>query len=117
MSVRAIDKSGDWTFGNSYLNYKTGQDEIVQNLKTRLLSWKTDCFFDMEAGVDWVNIIGSFNTLDYAKEQINQIILQTDGVVQINKLDVFLDSNRQLTIEADINTIYSTTFINYNIGA
>ena len=39
MSVRKIDKNGDWTFGQGLGNYIKNDDEISQNVITRLKSF------------------------------------------------------------------------------
>ena len=49
MRVRAIDKNGDWTFGHSRNNYKTGIEAVKQSVVTRIKSFKNDWFLDGEA--------------------------------------------------------------------
>ena len=46
MRVRAIDKNGDWTFGHSRNNYKTGIEAVKQSVVTRIKSFKNDWFLD-----------------------------------------------------------------------
>ena len=38
MRVRAIDKNGDWTFGHSRNNYKTGIEAVKQLVTTFCLT-------------------------------------------------------------------------------
>ena len=108
MATRAVDSVGNWQFGNSFTNYKTDLDELKQNIITSLKSWKGDCFFDLNAGVDWYNILGSYNQDDYLKENIINIVQNIDGVININDYNATLDENRNITINLIINTVYGT---------
>lgn len=108
MATRAVDSVGNWQFGNSFTNYKTDLDELKQNIITSLKSWKGDCFFDLDAGVDWYNILGSYNQDDYLKENIINIVQNIDGVININDYNATLDENRNITINLIINTVYGT---------
>ena len=108
MSVRAIDNNNDWLFGKGKQNYKTEQQEIIQNIKTSLQSWKNNCFFDLEAGVDWYNIIGSRNKNNYANSQILGVVMNVKGVIKINSINIINNTNsRSFSIEINIDTIYS----------
>lgn len=113
MSTRAINlDTWDWEFGQGLQNYKSEQNEIVQNILTTLKSWKDDCFFDLDYGISWGEILGSFNTSQLAKKDISTAILGVDGVERINDLQLLLNENRTLTITLNISTIYDTIQIN-----
>ncbi len=62
MHIRAIDSENDWQFGKGLQSYKYKNNAIMQNVKTRLLSFLNDCWFDMEAGIDWYRLLGTKNT-------------------------------------------------------
>lgn len=109
MSIRNLDNNHDWTFGLSKSNYVTENQEIALNLKTRILSFLGDCFFAVNEGIDW------FNLLDYRyqgrlENAVQEVIIQTPGVTGINSVDVLTDSNRQIRIPYDIQNIYSSSF-------
>lgn len=106
MVVRAIDENGDWQFGNGIANYKDKQEEIKQNIITTLRSWKNDCFFDMEAGVDWYNLMGSRGREEDLKNDIIKNIMSVNGVVNIINYESFLNENREININIRLNTIY-----------
>jgi hypothetical protein len=110
MRIRALDSNYDFTFGKGGNNYLQETDAIKQSIKTRLLSWKNDCFFDLEAGVDWLNRLGIRGQEELLKQEIRQIILQTQDVRAILELSAELSSNRVLTVEYEVQTIYSQTF-------
>lgn len=107
MTTRAIDNNGDWVFGNGILDYVSDLEEIKQNIITTLRSWKGDCFFDIDAGVDWYNYIGSFGRDNDLKKDIIKNICSVDGVINVEKYDAYLNSeNRKITIQVMVNTIY-----------
>ena len=107
MMIRALDANGDWTFGKGKSSYKRQQLALNQNLKTRLLEWKGDCFFDNEAGVDWKNRLAKADQASPLQEEIRVVILKTDGVAAVDNLDLVFDSiSRNLTISYTIQTIY-----------
>ena len=118
MRVRAIDGTNDWLFGKGQNDYKTGNDAIAQAIKTELQSILGNCFFALNDGIDWMNLLGSKN-LNLLQVAIAAKICTIDGVVSLNSLVVLLDDNRNAFIEWNVNTIYSqgvngnTTVNNY----
>lgn len=103
MIVRALDPIGDWTFGKGKNNYLRDDFAIGQNLITRVKSFLGDCFFDIRAGIDWFNLLGSKNqvALNLA---ISSVILKTEGITELTQLSVSLDSKRLLTIVYNVKT-------------
>lgn len=114
MTVRAINENGDWMFGRSMLDYKQDIDEIRQNIITSLKSWKGDCFFDLDAGVDWINYLGSYGNDKLLKQDIIRVVNGVEGVVNVEKYDAFIDEERKINIILYVNTIYG--FIEINTG-
>lgn len=110
MIMRALTPTGDWTFGAGLANYNTAEAAIEENLQTWLQSWVGNCWFALKDGVDWQNL------LDVGQEQnledsIRQNILQCYGIVAVNSLDVQFDPRtRHISIQADVQTIYSQSF-------
>ena len=109
MIIRAIDSNGDWTFGKGLSSYKKDLAGLSQNIKTRLLEWKGDCFFDNAAGVDWKTRLGKSSQLKPLIEEVRTVILKTDGVLQVINLDANLNSNRKLTISYSVKTVFGET--------
>jgi hypothetical protein len=110
MIIRQIDSTGDWTFGKGLSNYAALEQAINQNIKTRILSWLNDCFFALEEGIDWKSRldVGQQAALE---EEIRLMILQSYGVVGINSFEFTFDgTTRAISIEYDIQTIYSPSF-------
>ena len=107
MRVRALDLSGDWTFGQGSNNYLQNNAAIVQDIATRLRSVLGDCFFALSDGIDWFNLLGSFNLLGLSAA-VRTTILNTQNVTKLIAVNVNLDDNsRKVTMNYTVETIYS----------
>lgn len=107
MIVRALDGTHDWTFGKGKNDYLTFNKAIGQNIDTRLFSFLGDCYFDIQAGIDWFNLIGSKNVVGL-NLAVSAVILNTENVTGL--LQLLLDLNRQtrkLTIQYEVTTAYT----------
>lgn len=109
MSFRNLTESWDWVFGSGINSYATAENEILLNVKTRVLSFLGDCFFATDEGIDW------FNLLDYNKQaklenDVQNTIVNTDGVVNINSVDVSYGANRSIIISYNLDTIYTQAY-------
>lgn len=111
MIIRSLDSDGDWNFGHGLSDYLAGQDAIGLNIKTRILSWVGDCFFDTQAGIDWVNILGEKNTYDTLNLSLRKIILTSFGVTGITSLTAYL-VDRVFSGTYYVNTIFSNDYTN-----
>ena len=110
MIFRRLDINDDWTFGNGKGNFAMDQEAINLNIKTRLLSWKNDCFFSMNDFIDWNGLLSQRNS-DNIELAVKSVILQSYGVIGVNSVTVSYDSTtRTITITYDIDTIYGTAF-------
>lgn len=108
MIIRNIDENGDWTFGKGKSSYKRNALALNQHLKTKLLEWKGDCFFDNNAGIDWKNRLDKRSQIQPLLNEIRSLILKTDGVIAIISLNYdFNSDNRRLNLNYEIKTIYS----------
>lgn len=104
MRVRALDANGDWIWGTGRSNYLTNKAARAQNIKTRCLSWLGDCFFDLLAGIDWTNLLGTKNPylIDLS---LQTVIAATDGVISVHRDTFAVDSNRNLNAQYDVTLI------------
>jgi hypothetical protein len=103
--IRGLDENDDWIFGNGIQAYKVGNAAIAQNIKTRLREWVGDCFFNIEAGIDW------YNRMDIGQQEllvldIRLIILKTAQVIALEEFN-FKIVDRTLTIDFIVSTIFS----------
>lgn len=111
MNIRAIDANGDWQFGLGIESYLSGEAAIGENIKTRILSFLNNCFFDMGAGIDWFTFFGVPGQAQATLLSIQAVILQSYGVVKINSMILNLnDQTRVAVITFNINTIYSQNY-------
>lgn len=109
MTFRNLDSNHDWTFGSGRSNYVDKNQEIALNLQTRILSFLGDCFFAINEGIDW------FNLLDYRYQPrlelaVQEVIKNTPGVTAINSVDALIGANRKMTISYNIDTIYTQNY-------
>lgn len=110
MIFRGIDGDGDWQFGNGVGSYFKGARAVDANIRTRLLVFLGECFFALDAGVDWWNLLGGKNPQAQAGIilQCRTIIAASYGVVRINQVQAQLNTRtRRLTVTYDINTIFT----------
>jgi hypothetical protein len=110
MRIRALDDNHDWQFGSGLGSFCTGQAAIEENVQTRLLFFQNDFFAAMLDGIDWWNLLGTFNP---AAEQgillqVRNVIAQSFGVTSINSVDAEMDNaTRRLTVAYSANSIYT----------
>lgn len=108
MQIRINDKNGDWTFGTSQLSlYRDNGLAVSQAIKTRLLEWINDCFFNQTAGIDYRVRLGNKNQAKQLDTDIRKIITETEGVVTLTSYDSSLD-DRKLTVTFTFYHLYST---------
>jgi hypothetical protein len=111
MKVRRIDRNGDWTFGQGLSNYISRSEGVRQNVITRLKSFKNDWFLDVEANIDWYNILSNKNNEQTILREIERITLATEGVQTITNLEVVsVNNKREARIHLSFTTIYDTSF-------
>lgn len=109
ISCRAIDGTGDWTFGAGLNDYVTNLNEVAQDVGMNLRMFLGDCFFATDVGIDWFNLLGQVGpsaqlALNLA---INAAILNTAGVTGLKQTSLSV-SGRTLTIQYVVTTVYST---------
>lgn len=112
MIVRAIDINGDWLFGKGQNDYRTNNDAIAQNIKTRLSSFLGDCFFDTTSGIDWFNLLGGKDQL-VLNLAINAVILNTQDVTGVLQLFSNLSDARVFFVQYKVQTTYSQLSATY----
>lgn len=112
MIFRNLDSNHDWTFGSGLQNFINGDPAIGLNINTRLLSWVNDCFFDMAAGIDWLNLLGSLGQQNVLDINLRRVILQSYGVTGLVGFSVNLSQQRLFSASYIINTIFSQNYQN-----
>lgn len=110
MIMRNLTSDGDWTFGSGKQNYVARDEAIKLNIKTRILSWVNDCFFDMKAGIDWINRLGKKNQFNLLQQDLSTLILKSEGVSGLNSFQAYVE-NREFYATYNIVTSYSPSVI------
>jgi len=112
MRVSGLDKNNDWTFGLGKASYKVRSARVVQNMLTRIKSFKFDWFLDTTAHIDWLTILGNRDNQDIILRELARVILSTDGIVIIDRLEVRrIDTEtRKAFIDIEVTDVYSETY-------
>lgn len=113
MIIRAVDGTNDWQFGKGRNDYKGRGAALSQNIQQRLQSFLGDCFFAINDGIDWFNLLGSKNqvALELA---VRTTILNTVGVTGIVSLEIeYVSATRQINMTYVVNSIYTA---NLDVG-
>jgi hypothetical protein len=111
MRLRKLDENGDMVFGHGssdfYFNTPQG---VAQSIETRLKLIKGEWFLDITQGTDWGGqILGRTTEAQYDGE-IQRVILETNGVLDIESYASNLQ-DRQLSVTVTVNTIYDAQAI------
>ncbi len=111
MIIRATTATNDWLFGKGLQDYFINEAAIEANIKSKLLEWVGNCYFNLQAGVDWKN------RLDVGQQQalvveIKQLVLQCYGVISILAFQAnFISRTRVDTITMTLQTIFSPSAV------
>ena len=100
MRFRNLDENGDWCFGKGRNSYVSENQALMLNIKTRLLEFLGDCFWDTEKGIDWWTLLGGKN-LNKILVDVQRTILRSYQVKRIVSMDYTLN-NRTLSIRLSI---------------
>jgi hypothetical protein len=107
MRVSGLDEDGDWRFGRGLAVYISRSDAVRQNVVTRLRSFRTDFFLDVDANIDWIDLLGRKGTREENLRAVESVTLATDGVTTITQLDIEVKtSTRKATIMLTFGTIF-----------
>lgn len=112
MIFRQITALNDWTFGQGISGYARDEKAIELNIRTRLQSWKGDCFFALGDFVDWLSRLDRGQQTNL-KNELKAVILQSFGVVSVKSIAIVLNrQTRACQLTYDAQTIFGTSFIN-----
>jgi hypothetical protein len=106
MIVRALDRDGDWTCGKGRQDYRSGNDAIAQMIQTGYRSILGDCFWALEDGIDWFNLLGSRNVVG-VQLAVKTMILNVEGVISLQDFRTEFSVNlRNLATEYGASTVF-----------
>ena len=115
---RLLDVDHDWIFGGGKQSYAKDLSALLLDLETRILSWVGDCFWDLDAGIDWMNLL-EYNTQNQLESSLKNITFRTEGVIKVNDISISLDNTRTVEVKLNVDTIFGSNiqnFINLFIG-
>lgn len=117
MRFRTVGATGAWAFGAGQNNYSTKNAAVALDVQTRVLSFLGDCFFDLGAGINWINLLQSKN-VTAIQLAVSAVILNTQNVTGILQLSIKLNAARQLSIAYAATTTYSkiTSAFSYDLN-
>lgn len=108
MTVRQLDINGDWTFGAGRNNYLDRTEALAQDLETSLQSFLGDCFWALQDGLDWWNLLGSKNLLA-VELAIKTTILNTPFITGMRDVSInYSASIRNLSVQYEVDSVYGT---------
>lgn len=110
MRVRKLDSNADWHFGGNKNSYLNDNNAILQNVATRLKSFKYDWFLDADANIDWLTLLSQKNNEQSIKNEVERVVKSTYGVTDIISIEIENNSDRNATI----NIVLSTAFQDEN---
>jgi len=111
--VRNIEPgTGSWTFGSGLNNYAANLSAVALDIQMNLQSFLGDCFFAVDNGINWMNLLGGKNELAITLA-VNAAILGTQGVTGLLQTSIVLNEDRSLSINYQVQTIYSVLQSSY----
>ena len=119
MKVRANkiendDTTFSWIFGRGLSSYKKEKSAIEQMIRSRLLSFKFNCFFALQDHIDWKRRLGYKNQKDLLDNDIKEVILGTSGVYDVTDFDSVVE-DRAYSCQCSVVTKYSD-IINFSFS-
>lgn len=100
MRFRNVDENGDWVFGKGRNSYLKDNEALMMNIKTRLMEFLGDCFWDTEKGIDWWNLIGGKDQKALLAS-IQRVVLRSSNVKKIVEMHSNL-TNRNFSITLSV---------------
>lgn len=110
MRIRNVNDNWDWTFGNGQSDYSKDINSIALDIQMRLKEWYQDCFFNLEQGIAWNVRLGSHNQKELLDEDIQNTILNIEGVLNIFNFSSNV-TDRKYTCQFEVYTTYSNEAI------
>jgi hypothetical protein len=108
MRIRNNTEQNDWTFGHGKSDYITGHAGVALNIKTKINEWKRDCFFNLQAGIDWRTRLGSKNQRELLDTDVQNIIISIPEVLALTEYQSIIN-DRAYTADFTYYDIYSET--------
>lgn len=94
--------NNDMTFGQGLGNFAVDAEACVQNIVTRLRTYKGEWFLDTSFGIGWqTDILVKPSNLPLSESILKTCIITTDGVDELKSFS-FTTTGRQATVNARV---------------
>ena len=111
MRYRALDADGDYVAGPAAVFYVDSPDAVAQAIKTRLALFTGEWFLDSNEGLNMSRIVGN-NTQSTRDQEVQQRILQTEGVTSIVAYGSRVNPDtRRFDVQAVVETVYGSAVV------
>ena len=108
MSSWALGEDGDLLFNKQAPVIFTSALETKQNIETRVKEQVFDCFFNQNAGIDWINLPKTITEIKILVSQIKNIISSTANVLAVIDEDyTYNNVDSILSVTVTYKTIFS----------
>lgn len=108
MRVRALDNNWDFNFGRSRQDYASESLATAYDVKQKILCWFNDCFFDMQSGIDYKNLLGRKGGKQTIDNAIKKILAIQPDIIEITYFDSSV-TDRRYSLTARFKTVYGET--------
>jgi hypothetical protein len=108
MRVRALDNNWDFNFGRSRQDYASESLATAYDVKQKILCWFNDCFFDMQSGIDYKNLLGRKGGKQTIDNAIKKILAVQPDIIEITFFDSSV-TDRRYSLTARFKTVYGET--------
>lgn len=108
MRVRALDNNWDFNFGRSRQDYASESLATAYDVKQKILCWFNDCFFDMQSGIDYKNLLGRKGGKQTIDNAIKKILAVQPDIIEITFFDSSV-TDRKYSLTARFKTVYGET--------
>lgn len=117
MRYRALDSTGDATFGQGSANFLINSSQAVeQAVLTGLRLWQGQWFYDTNAGMPWLQQVIGANTQSQYDAAIQAQIKSTTGVTGIDNYKSSLNNvTRHLVVNVNGQSLYGPFSISTSI--
>jgi len=111
MKYRQLDEDGDYLLGRSAPFLVDSPEVVVQAIKTRLRLMTDEWFLDLDAGTNYSGNIFGYGTQGVRDLEVQQRILNTQGVRSLISYTSEVTADRQFLVTATIDTTYGSLTI------
>lgn len=97
-------KTNDITYKNGKIQWVSGDDEVIQRVRTRLRRVFGEWFLYYTSGIPYFNgrMLGT-SDYDYTRLTIRNEIISTTGVTECNKINIIVDpTTKKASVYAEI---------------